>query len=70
MGRADLIGNGKRYLVPAYQPIGTGRGHEGKRKPGHGTTPFRTQHTGLPDGPHPKGAARSAWRRRAPKPAR
>ena len=34
MGRADLIGNGKRHLVPAYQPIGTGRGHEGKRKPG------------------------------------
>ena len=24
MGRADLIGNGKRHLVPAYQPKGTG----------------------------------------------
>ena len=51
MGRADLIGNGKRHLVPAYQPIGTGRGHEGKRKPGGKPTPFRTQHTGLPDAP-------------------
>ncbi len=31
MGRADLIGNGRRHLVPAFQPIGTGRAHEGKR---------------------------------------
>jgi uncharacterized radical SAM protein YgiQ len=49
MGRADLIGNGKRHLVPAYQPIGTGRAREGARKPGQGPKPFRTQHTGLPD---------------------
>jgi uncharacterized radical SAM protein YgiQ len=38
MGRADLIGNGKQHLVPAYQPLGS-------RTP---TRPFRTQHTGLP----------------------
>jgi len=25
MGRADLIGNGKRHLIPAFQPAGTGR---------------------------------------------
>ena len=25
MGRADLIGNGKRHLVPTWQPAGTGR---------------------------------------------
>src|SRR4051794_28515339 len=31
MGRADLIGNGKMQLVPAYQPAGTGDGAEGKR---------------------------------------
>ncbi len=44
MGRAELIGNGKRHLVPSYQPVGTGptraegrRGPPGKR--------FRTQHT-------------------------
>ncbi len=36
MGRADLIGNGKRHLVPRYQPVGTGM-----KKPGR---PFRTQH--------------------------
>jgi hypothetical protein len=53
MGRADLIGNGRQHLVPTYQPIGTGRSHEGKRKPkaADGTKhaqPFRTQHTGLP----------------------
>jgi hypothetical protein len=40
MGRADLIGNGKRHLVPAWQPksdaVGAPRGRS-----------FRTQHTGL-----------------------
>jgi uncharacterized radical SAM protein YgiQ len=40
MGRADLIGNGKRHLVPRYQPAGTGAsGAKGRA--------FRTQHTGL-----------------------
>jgi uncharacterized radical SAM protein YgiQ len=57
MGRADLIGNGKQHLVPTYQPIGTGRTHEGKRKPKGApagrTTPFKTQHTGLPRTPRP-----------------
>jgi uncharacterized radical SAM protein YgiQ len=58
MGRADLIGNGKQHLVPTYQPIGTGRSHEGKRKPrrdegAKATQPFRTQHTGLPRVPNP-----------------
>jgi len=24
MGRADLIGNGKKHLIPAFQPVGTG----------------------------------------------
>ena len=44
MGRADLIGNGRHHLVPAYQPVGS-------RAAGR---PFRTQHTGLP----PAGARR------------
>jgi hypothetical protein len=59
MGRADLIGNGKQHLVPTYQPIGTGRAHEGKRRPAK-AQPFRTQHTGLPrvpaSGPGKRGA--------------
>jgi hypothetical protein len=46
-GRADLIGRGKRCLVQAWQPAGTGKNHEVRRAPG--TRPFRTQHTGLPD---------------------
>jgi hypothetical protein len=45
MGRADLIGNGKHHLIPAYQPVG----------PGSASRPFRTQHTGLP----PSGTGRS-----------
>jgi uncharacterized radical SAM protein YgiQ len=67
MGRADLIGNGKHQLVPTYQPIGTGRAHEGRRKPGRPAAeatapaakpmPFRTQHTGLPH--TPKGPPRN-----------
>jgi uncharacterized radical SAM protein YgiQ len=40
MGRADLIGNGKQHLIPAYQPVGLKRAMP--------TTSFRTQHTGLP----------------------
>jgi uncharacterized radical SAM protein YgiQ len=49
MGRADLIGSGKHQLIPAYQPPGTGHKPEGARK-GRGT-PFKTQHTGLPQTP-------------------
>ncbi len=46
MGRADLIGNGRQHLIPAYQPVGSGvRG--GAKRPAP-TLPFRTQHTGLP----------------------
>ena len=29
MGRADLIGNGKKHLIPSFQPAGTGLRHEG-----------------------------------------
>lgn len=31
MGRADLIGNGKKHLIPTWQPSGTGGQGEGKR---------------------------------------
>ena len=58
MGRANLIGNGKHHLIPAYQPIGTGayaqasltpRGRPGAGAAAHPRKPaFRTQHTGLP----------------------
>jgi uncharacterized radical SAM protein YgiQ len=49
MGRADLIGNSRHQLVPAYQPPGTGTASEGRP---HGSQrPFRTQHTGLPETP-------------------
>ena len=45
MGRADLIGNGKRHLVPAWQPAGTGQRPEGKRRPPRGKQGrFKTQH--------------------------
>ncbi|MBK6453887.1 MAG: YgiQ family radical SAM protein [Steroidobacteraceae bacterium] len=44
MGRSDLIGNGRNQLVPTYQPIGTGRAHEGQRKPGKSSaSPTRSQ---------------------------
>ena len=47
MGRADLIGNGKRHLIPAWQPEGTGQGHAARRTSAP-AKPFLTQHTGLP----------------------
>jgi len=54
MGRADLIGNGRQQLIPAYQPAGTGLGAQGRRAAP--PRPFRTQHTGLPRTPRaPRG---------------
>ena len=50
MGRADLIGSGKRQLIPSFQPAGTGLKPEGARKPSKYQS-FRTQHTGLPPAP-------------------
>jgi uncharacterized radical SAM protein YgiQ len=44
MGRADLIGNGKRHLVPTWQPKGTGSRPEGVRGAAP-SKPFRTQQT-------------------------
>ncbi len=60
MGRADLIGNGKRHLIPTWQPPGTGAtGGEGARLGRkHGAQTFLTQHTGLP--PRAAGAAKPA----------
>jgi uncharacterized radical SAM protein YgiQ len=46
MGRADLIGNGKRHLVPPEQP----RERRARSQARRGQR-FRTQHTGLPDAP-------------------
>ena len=58
MGRADLIGNGKRHLIPSYQPSGTVA-----TKPRASAAPLRgailTQHTGLPPRP---GVGKSALR--------
>jgi uncharacterized radical SAM protein YgiQ len=50
MGRADLIGNGKQHLVPAYQPVGSPRTGA--------TRSFRTQHTGLPKSGRASGVGR------------
>ena len=50
MGRADLIGNGKKHLIPHWQPEpGSYRAHRKKnrnKKPEAGE--LLTQHTGLP----------------------
>jgi radical SAM superfamily enzyme YgiQ (UPF0313 family) len=60
MGRKDLIGYGKRHLVPTRQPAGWVPKPIGKRQaaePAQPRTPrrgrFYTQHTGLP--PKPRG---------------
>jgi uncharacterized radical SAM protein YgiQ len=63
MGRADLIGNARQQLVPAYQPAGSGAAVAPARRTKRGAQPFRTQHTGLPKTPPPPRA------RRAPKPS-
>lgn len=56
MGRADLIGNGKKHLIPFHQPMTDGSYTSSRRKNSTGATvrgnlkPGRllTQHTGLP----------------------
>jgi hypothetical protein len=49
MGRADLIGPGKRHLVPAWQPKGTGLGGGEGRRWGrkHRTQKFLTKGVGV-----------------------
>ncbi len=72
MGRADLIGNGKRHLVPSWQPAGTGlTGGEGARTGRkHGQQKFLTKHTGLPPQPSVRDGKPAAPARRAkPTPA-
>jgi radical SAM superfamily enzyme YgiQ (UPF0313 family) len=58
MGRADLIGNGKRHLVPTWQPQGSADAGEGTRR-------FRTQHTGLPMDARPGAGARKAVKQKS-----
>jgi uncharacterized radical SAM protein YgiQ len=60
MGRADLIGNGKRHLVPAWQPSGTGEQHEGKRITPKTTRSFRTQHSRTEKSDHQTSKARES----------
>ena len=55
MGREDLIGNGKKQLVPAYQPRDTNSYHSPRRKNSYQKKSsagrkgrILTQHTGLP----------------------
>ena len=73
MGRADLVGNGKHQLIPAYQPTaGADGGYTSARR--KNSTPkgartstvtqgrVLTQHTGLP--PRPGVAAKPAGRRK------
>jgi len=52
MGRADLIGNGKHHLIPAYQPVASRGGHAAASP-----LRFRTQHTGLPKTGKPRSRA-------------
>jgi hypothetical protein len=55
MGREDLIGNGKKQLIPAYQPRDTSSYHSPRRKNSYQQKSsagrkkrILTQHTGLP----------------------
>ena len=52
MGRADLIGNSKRHLIPTWQPAVEGAGaqrRQGAGRPGNRKgNRILTQHTGLP----------------------
>ncbi|MFO1272189.1 MAG: YgiQ family radical SAM protein [Rubrivivax sp.] len=72
MGRADLIGNGRQHLIPAWQPATDGSYTSARRKnstpaaakPAQAVKPAKgrllTQHTGLP--PRPGTAAKKKAR--------
>ena len=60
MGRADLIGNGKHHLIPAYQPVAYQHPASVSPAAAHRMRPapaFRTQHTGLPKSGRASGRA-------------
>jgi len=65
MGRADLIGNGKRHLIPSWQPKGSGDGAEGQRRgQARAGKPFRTRHSGLHAGQDGSGRDPGAAKRK------
>jgi uncharacterized radical SAM protein YgiQ len=59
MGRADLIGAGKQHLIPAWQPLGTGDAHEGRRSK-HSLPPGKdsAKRAGAPQAAPSKGQAK------------
>ena len=63
MGRVDLIGNGKRHLIPLWQPPGTGLGGGEGARTGHKHRAqiVLTQHTGLPPRDDGSRAARNLY---------
>ncbi|WP_455219151.1 DUF3362 domain-containing protein [Kaarinaea lacus] len=44
MGREDLIGNGKKHLIPRWQPAGTGDKTHAEQAPKKKGGTFKTQH--------------------------
>ncbi|WP_455211480.1 YgiQ family radical SAM protein [Kaarinaea lacus] len=46
MGRADLIGNGKKHLIPKWQPANGSEASTRRKNTASKTKPFRTQHSG------------------------
>ena len=73
MGRADLIGNGKKQLVPAWQPAGTGlkAAAPARGTPGPGRTPARGVHGQPPsagkNAPRPGAGPRNDGRAGSPR---
>jgi uncharacterized radical SAM protein YgiQ len=62
MGRSDLIGNGKRHLVPFWQPAGTGTAVEGVRRPGQQNQPAKKSAPAPVTKARPRTAAKPAKR--------
>jgi len=60
MGRADLIGNGKKHLIPAFQPAGTGKSVQraGHYQPKTRAAPGRRPAAAAKPGGKPKHARR------------
>ena len=65
LGRADLIGNGKRHLIPSYQPAGTGH-LRGKAQTGHATPALKSTSRGSGAKHKAGGSQRSATHKTRP----
>ncbi len=64
MGRADLIGNSKNHLIPAWQPNVTGKNHDGAKQSNKQGKKAIRQHTRINDKQTKKTGAKKSFQKK------